>query len=864
MSPLHLRRGPERPLHGTPPDVVVLRTGSLGYLDAAEDDRRRWISAFRALLDGLDARLQVVVDFQAGEGRPSGPQRDAETDQVPPNPDDRRVRDLGFAHLLRSAPTAQRRQVSFVTPRRAAGAVARALRILGVPNVHEAPPDHESPIRGGEEGCGWWWDDAGLHRTWYVHRYPGGDLEPGWLLRLVPPGLRLSLSWHAERLPPAWIVSFLQRQLVHLRAAQLDKPGATDPAISGALPAIEDLQRRVNAREDSAFHVGLYLTVTTHGPRELETVTGQVEAAGRAALCELLPCTFRQREGRVATTPLGVDLLQRTRVLDTSSLSTFFPWFDADLQSESGLVVGASRATGQPVLLDPFDETRYPNANIGVFGHSGAGKTYLLSTLALSALDAGSQVFVIDPEHEYGRLATRLGGLDVRLELGAPHALNVLDVNRPAFGEEALGPVVADAVDLCAVVCGGLDAAERADLEEAVRHTFAEQDEPLLGDVARRLDPTSRPGRVLQRWVTGSLGHLFSRRTNVDLDRPLVVFGMRELRPEMVAPVHFLLAQALWSRVKRRDRRRLLVIDELGLLFEDPTIRQFVVSLARRIRKYDGSLVFATQNPGDVLSSEAGAVVATNPAIHFFGAQRPGEAGRLQRHFQLSDTQRALLESARRGEFLLAAGADRLPLQVEAPPWQAALIRSGRAPPRPYNPHDGIPGRTCPSARRKSRAGLARERLGRGNLRALLAGGRELSPDGWLAPGGRSPRPPLRCLRAAGGGARGASGGRLRATPGDRDRRRAGRRRGSRARRRPAGRGNRGAVGRVQRLPVLGRRRSPPGGDEERRRAGPYRVLVDGRRRGRRRSRTRRSGRRRPHELYAVHGARRRVRHLLA
>ncbi len=129
-----------------------------------------------------------------------------------------------------------------------------------------------------------------------------------------------------------------------------------------------------------------------------------------------------------------------------------------------------------------------------------------------------------------------------------------------------------------------------------------------------------------------------------------------------------------------RDRRRMLVVDELGLLFEDPTVRRFVVSLARRIRKYNGSLVFATQNPGDLLSGDAGAVVATNPALHFFGAQRPGEAGKLQQAFGLSEAQRAGLETARCGEFLPAAGSQRLPIRVHAPPWQSAAIEFARPP----------------------------------------------------------------------------------------------------------------------------------------------------------------------------------------
>jgi type IV secretory pathway VirB4 component len=172
---------------------------------------------------------------------------------------------------------------------------------------------------------------------------------------------------------------------------------------------------------------------------------------------------------------------------------------------------------------------------------------------------------------------------------------------------------------------------------------------------------------------------MFSEPTNIDLDAPVVAFGMREMREELVAPVHFLLAEALWRRIRSRSRRTLLVVDELGLLFDDPTIRRFVVRLARRIRKYDGSLVFATQNPGDLLSSDAGTVVATNPAIVFFGSQRPNEAAKLARAFDLSDTQRQFLEAGRRGEFLLCAGHDRLPLAVRAPAGHHELIVDARA-----------------------------------------------------------------------------------------------------------------------------------------------------------------------------------------
>jgi hypothetical protein len=76
-------------------------------------------------------------------------------------------------------------------------------------------------------------------------------------------------------------------------------------------------------------------------------------------------------------------------------------------------------------------------------------------------------------------------------------------------------------------------------------------------------------------------------------------------------------------------------------------------------------------------------VVATNPAVVFFGAQRPGEAAKLQEAFHLSARQRAFLETSRRGDFLLAAGSDRLAVQVQAPLWQEEAMRTARASTRP-------------------------------------------------------------------------------------------------------------------------------------------------------------------------------------
>jgi hypothetical protein len=551
VSYLRLRRLPARQHPSDAPAVAVVEADGIGYGGAIADDQARWTAGFRRLLDALAGPIQVVLRFRPEE---------------------------------RDGVTAQRRAVLLAVHLDALPSLRAGLAGLGLNTRSQRSADVSATF--GEERPRCFLDRHGWHRSWYVDHFPGGELEPGWLLRLVPPGVEVDLAWHAEPAGSGWAAEYLQHQLAHLRASQLEgeRRGLTDVVVGEALPAAADLQRKLTGGQERAFHLSLHLTLTATSPEAMEAGAKAVIEASRATLCILREATFRQLDGRLATLPLGVDRLHRKHLVDTSALVTLFPWLDVEVADPQGLPLGRSRATAMPVKVDPFDERHHENANIAVFGHSGAGKTYLMKTLALGAVRAGCQVFVIDPEHEYGPVAVAAGGADIRLALGGGHALNVMDLRGTAREEAELGPAVADTVDLVETVCGNLDEAEKAVLEAAVRAAYEDRKAPVLADVVDRLPAASRVAKILGRWVRGSLGAMFSAPTNVDLDLPFVVFGMRELREEMVGPVHFLLAEALWRRFRDRSRRRMLIVDELGLLFEDPTMRRFVVRLARRIR----------------------------------------------------------------------------------------------------------------------------------------------------------------------------------------------------------------------------------------------------------------------------------------
>src|SRR5207244_2623933 len=143
-----------------------------------------------------------------------------------------RSADLGFVEKIARSQSAQRTQVAFVTAPGQVSRLADAFREMGIAST-TSPADIE-PIFGTEQATHFL-HAAGWSRTWHVDRLPGGELEPGWLHKMIPRGLNFSLAWHATPLPVAWTLEYLQRQLVGMRATRIQEhiAGTADPALAG-------------------------------------------------------------------------------------------------------------------------------------------------------------------------------------------------------------------------------------------------------------------------------------------------------------------------------------------------------------------------------------------------------------------------------------------------------------------------------------------------------------------------------------------------------------------------------------------------------------------------------------------------------
>ena len=102
-----------------------------------------------------------------------------------------------------------------------------------------------------------------------------------------------------------------------------------------------------------------------------------------------------------------------SRGLNSSVIASSFPFVSNAILDKNGLLIGENKL---PTFVDFFrrDDERV-NSNTVIIGKSGSGKSYATKMLLANLASDNAKIFILDPENEYGNLATNLNGrvLDV-------------------------------------------------------------------------------------------------------------------------------------------------------------------------------------------------------------------------------------------------------------------------------------------------------------------------------------------------------------------------------------------------------------------------------------------------------------------
>src|SRR3989344_6369371 len=243
-----------------------------------------------------------------------------------------------------------------------------------------------------------------LGRTYFVISYPR-FLTQGWFSPVVNLDLVFDVSIFVHPIETTKIMRVLQKKVAEVQSQismREDKGLVRDPMLDVAYQDIEELRDQLQQATEKLFDVALYLTIYADSEEELERAESEMRSILDAKLVYIKPSLFQQEDAFASVLPVAEDRLGVHTKLNSTPLSTIFPFTSFDLTSDKGILYGINRHNSSLVLFDRFSMENY---NSVIFAQAGSGKSYLTKLEILRSLMFDTDVIVIDPEREYEALA---------------------------------------------------------------------------------------------------------------------------------------------------------------------------------------------------------------------------------------------------------------------------------------------------------------------------------------------------------------------------------------------------------------------------------------------------------------------------
>jgi type IV secretory pathway VirB4 component len=532
-------------------------------------------------------------------------------------------------------------------------------------------------------------------RTLFVISYPR-FLDESWFAPIINLDKVFNVSIFIHPIDTAKILHHFQKKVAEVQSQisrREEKGLVRDPALDTAYQDLEALRDQLMQAQEHLFDVGVYITIFADSENELDKLESEIKSILESKLVYLKPALFQQEQGFKSVLPIGDDQLAVNSKLNSSPLSSLFPFVSFDLTSDKGILYGINRHNSSLVL---FDRYLLENYNSVTFAVAGAGKSYCTKLEILRTLMFDTDVIVIDPEKEYEYMSEATGGKYFNISLNSEHHINPFDLPIPAedeSGADVLRSNIINLVGLFRIMLGGLTQEEDAIIDRAITETYALKDispesdfrsvePPLLSDFELVLAGMEGGESLVQRltkYTKGTWSGFINRPSNVDINKKFVVFSLRDMEDELKPVAMYIVTHYIWNAVRKIKKKRLLVIDEAWWMMKSEDTASFLFGLAKRGRKYYLGLATITQDVDDFLKSPYGLPILTNSSIQILLKQSPTVIDHIQQTFNLTDEEKYLLLESDVGEGMFFVGLKHVALKIVASYTEDQIITTNPA-----------------------------------------------------------------------------------------------------------------------------------------------------------------------------------------
>lgn len=523
-----------------------------------------------------------------------------------------------------------------------------------------------------------------LAKTYFVFSYPR-YLTTGWLSPIINMDIPLDISFFFHPIETGSILKQLRKSVTEVQAEIMEREEKgliRDPALETAYQDLEDLRGRLQTAQEKMFKFGLYITVYADDTKELEKIETTLRSTLESRLIYIKPALYQQKEGLLSTFPYGTDLLQIHNTLNTTPLSSIFPFISFDLSSNEGILYGINKHNNSLVLFDRFS---MENANMVIFAKSGSGKSYAVKLEILRSLMMGTECIIIDPENEFKTLSESVDGSFFKISLSSESHINPFDLPEPREDErveDVLRSNIVNLVGLMRIMLGGLTPEEDAIMDQALSETYAAKDItpnsdpsmwaeniPIMSDLESVLETMEGADSLVERlrkFTKGTFASFFNQKSNISMDNHLVVFGIRDMEDELRPMAMFIIMRYIWNTARATLKKRLLVIDEAWWMMKTEDGASFLFGICKRARKYWLGVTTITQDVSDFMQSDYGKPIITNSSIQLLLKQSPATIDLVQQTFNLTEQEKFLLLESPVGEGIFFAGQKHVSIRIVA------------------------------------------------------------------------------------------------------------------------------------------------------------------------------------------------------